>query len=75
MAGSFVIPFFRKNQKDLSKVITQVLFEIAEISADVDIQRDSIAIENLREYTDIPRIFAEADAAICRYKPYWFEPI
>ena len=42
----------QKNQKDLSKVITQVLFEITEMSVDVDIKRDSIAIENLRIYTE-----------------------
>ena len=42
----------QKNQKNLPKVIAQVLFEITKMNVDVDIQRDSIAIENLRVYIE-----------------------
>ena len=39
-------------QKDLSKILKEVLSEILEIIVDVDLERDAIAIENLREYTE-----------------------
>lgn len=41
-----------KNQKDLSKIIQKILCEIIEIDVDVDLKRDFIAIENLREYME-----------------------
>ena len=41
-----------KNQKDLAKVIQKVLSDMLETNVDVDIKRDSIEIENLREYTE-----------------------
>ena len=42
----------QKNQKDLSKILAKVLADIVGIDVDVDIKRDSIAIENLREYIE-----------------------
>ena len=41
-----------ENQKNLSKVLEEILSEIIGTSVDVDLERDSIAIENLREYTE-----------------------
>jgi len=41
-----------KHQKDLAKVIQKVLSEIIGIKVDIDVQRDAIEIENLREYTE-----------------------
>ena len=41
-----------KKQKGLSNVIEQILSTIIETAIDVNIERDSIAIENLREYTE-----------------------
>ena len=42
----------QENQEDFSKVLQEVLYEIIGTSIDVDIEKDSIAIENLREYTE-----------------------
>ena len=42
----------RKDQKDLHLVLQKVLSEIIESSIDVDLTRDSIAIENMRQYAD-----------------------
>ena len=42
----------QKNQKDLPKILGKVLSEIIGTNIDVDIERDTIAIENLREYTE-----------------------
>ena len=42
----------QENQKDLEKVLKVVLSEIARIDINVDLKRDSIEIENLREYTE-----------------------
>ena len=42
----------RKYRKDLAKILAEVLCEIAETKVDVDLERDSIAIENLREHTE-----------------------
>ncbi len=39
-------------QKDLPKILEEVLSEIIGMSIDVNLERDSIAIENLREYTE-----------------------
>ena len=41
-----------KNQKDLAEVLQKVLSEIVGFTADIDISRDAIEIENLREYTE-----------------------
>lgn len=41
-----------KNQKNLTEVIQKVLSKIIGINVDVDLQRDAIEIENLREYTE-----------------------
>ena len=41
-----------RKQKDLSKIIQKVLSEIAGADIDVDLNRDAIEIENLREYTE-----------------------
>ncbi len=42
----------QRNQKDLSKIFEEILGEIIGIDVDIDIKRDAIAIENLREYTE-----------------------
>jgi len=42
----------QRNQKDLSIILYKVLVDIIGIDVDVDIKRDAIAIENLREYTE-----------------------
>lgn len=42
----------QKNQKDLLQTLEEVLGEIIETNVDVDLERDTIAIENLREYTE-----------------------
>lgn len=41
-----------KSQKDLPKVIKDILSEIIEQNIDIDFERDTIAIENLREHTE-----------------------
>ena len=41
-----------KNQKDLSAVIQKILYDILGINIEVNLQRDNIEIENLREYTE-----------------------
>ena len=40
------------NQKDLSKVLKDILSNIIGSCVDVDLERDAIAIENLREFTE-----------------------
>ena len=42
----------KENQKDLSKTLEKVLSEIIGENIDVDLERNFIAIENLREYTE-----------------------
>lgn len=42
----------QNGQKDLSKVIQRLLNEITGVSVDVDLKRDAIDIESLREYTE-----------------------
>ena len=42
----------QRNQEDLSKTFKHLLSEITETIVDVDLRRDNIAIENLREYTE-----------------------
>ncbi|MBQ5675414.1 MAG: hypothetical protein IIV45_10110, partial [Lachnospiraceae bacterium] len=42
----------QKNQKDLSAILEVILSEIIGTNADVDLERDAIAIGNLREYTE-----------------------
>ena len=42
----------RKDQKDLPKILEEVLSEITRTSVDVNLERDTIAIDNLREYTE-----------------------
>lgn len=42
----------KDQKKDLSKVIAKVINKIVGISVNVDLARDAIAIENLREYTE-----------------------
>ncbi len=41
-----------KNQKDLSIILKKVLSEIIRTNVDVDLGRDAIAIDNLREFTE-----------------------
>ena len=42
----------QRNQKDLSKILAEVLCRIIGTDVDVNLDRDAIAIENLREYTE-----------------------
>jgi len=42
----------QKYQRDLSEILEDILSEIIGTDIDVDIERDAIAIENLREYTE-----------------------
>ena len=42
----------QKNQKDLSAVLGEILSKIIETNIDIDLERDAIDIENLREYTE-----------------------
>ena len=44
--------FVQRNQEDLSKILRMLLGDITETIVDVDLERDNIAIENLREYTE-----------------------
>ena len=40
------------NKKDLSKALKEILREIIQTNVDIDLDRDAIAIDNLREYTE-----------------------
>jgi hypothetical protein len=42
----------QRNQEDLSKILKLLLSEITETIVGVDLKRDAVAIENLREYTE-----------------------
>ena len=42
----------QKNQKDLSKTLEDILYKIIGTDVDIDIERDAIHIENLREFTE-----------------------
>ena len=42
----------QKGHKDLPQILEAVLTEIVGTKVDIDLERDSIAIENLREYTE-----------------------
>ncbi len=42
----------QKGQKNLSEILKRVLIEIIGLCIDIDLERDSIAIANLREYTE-----------------------
>ena len=42
----------QKSKKDLSKILEQILSEIIGTSVDVNLKRDALNIENLREYTE-----------------------
>ena len=42
----------QENREDFSKTLEEVLYEIIGTNIDVDIEKDSIAIENLRQYTE-----------------------
>ncbi len=42
----------QKGQKDLSQILREILNEIIGTCIDVNLERDAIAIENLREYTE-----------------------
>ncbi len=50
--GSSIDYIVQENQKDLSKILKEVLCEIVGTSVDVNLERDTIAIDNLREYTE-----------------------
>lgn len=42
----------QKNQKDLPPILEEILSKIIGTNVDVDLERDAIDIENLREYTE-----------------------
>ena len=42
----------QRKQKDFPKILEEVLSKIIGTGIDIDLDRDSIAIENLREYTE-----------------------
>ena len=42
----------QKNQVDLEEIVQKVLFKITGKKIDVDLKRDAIAIENIREFTE-----------------------
>lgn len=42
----------KKNQKDLPKILEEVLSKIIGTNVDVNLERDAISIENLREHTE-----------------------
>ncbi len=42
----------QKNQKDLEKALEVIFSEIIGVNIDIDLERDIITIENLREYTE-----------------------
>ncbi len=42
----------QKNQKDLPQTLEEILSKIIGTNVDVDLERDAIAIENLREYAE-----------------------
>ena len=42
----------QKGQRDLSQMLQKVLFDITKIYVDVNLERDIVAIENLREHTE-----------------------
>ena len=50
--GSSIDYVVQRNQEDLPEILEEVLSEIVTTNVDVDIDRDSIAIENLREYNE-----------------------
>ena len=42
----------QRNQQDLDKIVAEILNEIVETNVDINLNADSIAIENLREFTE-----------------------
>ena len=56
----------QENQKDLSNVLETILSEIVGTSVVIDIKRDAIAIENLREYTEKENSFLFSNQEIAK---------
>ncbi|MBO5454239.1 MAG: hypothetical protein J6A69_09810 [Clostridia bacterium] len=52
LSDSSIDYVIQRNQKDLSKILAEVLCRIVGTDVDVDLERDTIAIENLRVYTE-----------------------
>ena len=52
LKGSSIDYIVQEKQKDLPKILKEVLSKIIGTDVDVDLERDAIAIENLREYTE-----------------------
>ena len=50
--GSSIDYIIQQNQNDLSQAISDILSQILGFPIDVDIKRDTIEIENLREYSE-----------------------
>ena len=46
------IDYLIQNEQDLSQVIQNILYNLTKKYVDIDLKRDIIAIENLREYTE-----------------------
>jgi hypothetical protein len=42
----------QKNQNDFPEALKKILSNIAKTDVDIDLERDNIEIENLREYTE-----------------------
>ncbi len=55
-----------KNQKDLSKILEDILSKITETNIDIDIERDAIHIENLREFTEKENSLLFSNAKIAK---------
>ena len=55
----------QRNQEDLSKILKRLLSEITKTVVDVDLKRDAIAIESLREYTqkEVSLLFSNPEIA------------
>ena len=64
--GSSIDIIVQKSQVDLPEAIKKILMDIAEIVADIDIIRDTVAIESLREHTEKEEslLFANPEIAI-----------
>ena len=56
----------QRNQEDLSDILKKLLSEITETVIDVDLKRDSIAIENLREYAEKETSFLFSNPEVAR---------
>ena len=56
----------QQNQRDLSKALQAILSEIIGVNIDVDVKRDAIEIENLREYTEKENSLSSANPQVAK---------